>query len=225
MSVFKIIMLAGLAMSLGTTLAMGQTSPADSTRIRLHQQSEADEYYKAPASKDDSPYYQQDRPMQRGLKRVGVGLTLGLSAPYGNGIEVSYLQSEKLDINGGVGLNLSGFKAGAGVRYFTRGEKGFSPFIGGSLVRSGGVSELAFTNANGQESKYKMHPSTLAHFRGGVRFKYKSIAWLGTTGYGLNLAGKDHELLSGPVSQDAYTMLNFMKAGGLELSGTLQISF
>jgi hypothetical protein len=226
MSVFKIGMLAGLAMWVGSTFAVAQTSPADSTRIKLHGQNEVDDYYKAPPSSEN--YYEQriNRSQSTVLRRVGVGLTMGWGAAYGNGIEVSYLRTEKMDVNGGIGLNLSGLKAGLGVRYFLSGEKRTSPFVGGGLVRSSGLSEITFENpATGQESVYRLHPSTLAHFRGGLRFKYKSIAWLGTAGYGLTLVGRDHELISGPAYSDGYMMLNVIKAGGVEIAGTLQISF
>ncbi|AYA37084.1 hypothetical protein D3Y59_08470 [Hymenobacter oligotrophus] len=150
-----------------------------------------------------------------------LGLSLGWGAPYGLGFEYSMLMTDKLEVNGGLGLGIGG-KIGVGVRYYVEPSKRVSPFFGANLVRSGRFSNVTLT-LDDEEVQYSLRPSGVLHLRTGLRWQPGRFAMLGTFGYGLVFTGDPatyHYATYGRPSRDMRALMRFFGPGGPEVSLT-----
>lgn len=157
------------------------------------------------------------------------GLCLGYGAPYGWGIDFSYMVLPNLDVNAGLGATITGAKIGVGTRYYLSPERKVSPFLGANLVYSSGFNHVNITSNNQSISGGYNYTSTdavvnfkstgLLHLRGGIRWQpiYR-FALIGAVGYGIVLGGDPVEYVDGPYSQGTRDVVSLLSPGGVELS-------
>lgn len=159
---------------------------------------------------------------------ASVGLTLGYGAPYGWGVDFSFMAQPNLDVNVGLGFSLTGGKLGVGTRYYFAPERKVSPFVGGNLVYSTGLNHVTIsTNSqNGYGGYYSssnddvvvnFKSTGLLHLRGGMRWQpTQRFGLIGALGYGIVLGGDPVEYVDG--TQGRRTLVNIFSPGGVELS-------
>ena len=153
------------------------------------------------------------------------GLGAGFNAPYGFGLEVGYKLNENMDINTGVGVNLSGGKVGLGTQYFFSPVSKVSPFLGFNFVQSSGIPELVVV-VNQDQAKYRIPSNNVFHAKAGLRFRTGPVLdILGTLGYSVPLNDKEAEYISGSTSSSVKEFANFVSPGGLEVSAKLAFRF
>lgn len=165
--------------------------------------------------------------------RTSLGLSFGWGAPYGWGLDFSYLVASHLDVSVGAGATITGTKLGVGARYYFAPTRQISPFVGANLVRSGGINDLRVTsnsNSGGgygstaDEAVVNIKASGLAHLRGGLRWQPSPrFGLLGALGYGVVLGGDPVEYVKSPALQSTRTAVNIFSPGGVEYS--LGLSF
>lgn len=160
--------------------------------------------------------------------RAAVGLSLGYGAPYGWGVDFSFMAQRKLDVNVGLGVSITGGKVGVGTRYYFAPERKVSPFVGGNLVYSSGLNHVTITTNSqntygGYSSSSKddvvvnFKSTGLLHLRGGARWQpMERFGLIGTVGYGIVLGGDPVEYVDG--TQGRRTLVDLFSPGGVELS-------
>lgn len=195
-------LLAGLGLALTVASAHAQAPTAAPAPMKM-----------APASRYPS---------------ASVGLTLGYGAPYGWGVDFSFMAQPNLDVNVGLGFSLTGGKLGVGTRYYFAPERKVSPFVGGNLVYSTGLNHVTITtnSQNGYGGYYSssnddvvvnFKSTGLLHLRGGVRWQpTQRFGLIGALGYGIVLGGDPVEYVDG--TQGRRTLVNIFSPGGVELS-------
>ena len=202
------VLLAGLAVAMTPAAVQAQT-PAPAPQAPL------------PASAPTPTY-----------PRTSLGLSLGWGAPYGWGLDFSYLVMPQLDISLGAGATITGTKLGVGARYYFAPTRQVSPFVGANLVRSGGINDLRVTanssSSGGGSSGYgstadeavvNFKATGLAHLRGGLRWQPSPrFGLLGALGYGVVLGGDPVEYVKLPAQQSTRTAVNIFSPGGVEFS-------
>ncbi len=150
--------------------------------------------------------------------KQGIGFTGGWGAPYGFGIEYSYLVTQKLDLNAGFGFSFSGLRAGIGTRYFF--NEGSSPFAGANFIYSSGLSGLDVSTSNGT-GKYKIESDQAFFIRGGYKIEHNNKLFFINLGYGIPFDPKDAIWQSGEESSSQQDLANLMRLGGVEISGSI----
>lgn len=206
------LLLAGLGLSLLATTAHAQTPETTPPPVS------------APAP---APLL-----VQSCYPATSLGLGLGWGTPYGWGIDLSHMVTNKLDITAGAGFTITGGKLGVGTRYYFTPERKVSAFVGANLVYSTGTDNVHLTtnstSTNGGTTYYANSnkdavinyiSATLLHLRGGVRWQpLRRFAMLGALGYGTVLSGGTIKYVSGDYDQPARDFANLLAPGGLEFS-------
>lgn len=132
-------------------------------------------------------------------RRASLGLDAGWGAPTGWGLTYSHMIGEKLDWTLGGGFNISGAKAGVGLRYYVAPERRLSPWFGTALVASSGISDMEIDSDGGDDDfdwldspdasrTYSIAGGLTLHLRSGLRWQPGRIGFLGALGYGINLS-------------------------------------
>ncbi|MDO1444786.1 hypothetical protein Q0590_00915 [Rhodocytophaga aerolata] len=173
--------------------------------------------------------------------RWGGGLSVGWGMPYGwFGAELVRNVGSRWDVSGGIGVGPSGFKAGAGLRYYlldygTR----FKPFFGahyawgsGMTIRMGGENDESGNLINEEYTTQFYIPSNHAvHLKTGFRWLKTNKAFLLSAGYGIALKDKRAEVLfnGNDVPTDVFSRrrnwANRFIIGGLDVGITYIIYF
>ncbi|MEO1055251.1 MAG: hypothetical protein AAFX87_31790 [Bacteroidota bacterium] len=167
----------------------------------------------------------------------GFGGSLGVGAPYGGiGLEAVWFFHGNLDLNVGLGFDFSGFKIGAGSRYYFKSPKpSLRPFIGLGYAYASGLE----FNLGGERdddgnqldpddvSRHKIFSDHAIHLRGGLSILNvdESFSILPTVGYSYPIQGRVAKLQSGRDSDFRNSLVDFMAVGGIEVSVTLIYHF
>jgi hypothetical protein len=151
--------------------------------------------------------------------KQGIGFTGGWGAPYGFGIEYSYLITQNLDLNAGLGFSFSGLRTGIGTRYFFK-DQGSSPFAGANFIYSSGLSGLEVSTSDGT-GKYKVESDQGFFVRGGYKIEHYNKLFFINLGYGIPFNSKDAVWQSGEESSSQQDFANLMRLGGVEVSGSV----
>ena len=156
--------------------------------------------------------------------RYAVGFEAGWGAPYGFGFQAAALLRPEFEVYSGLGLNISGFKAGLGARYYYNFNESFALHAGAAYAWSSGVNTINFGIRDKDfDSIYSYAENNLLHLRTGVRFKQDTLAVLVTTGWGFTQKNAEAHFVSG---LDAYrSAANTFSAGGFELSVAMLLYF
>ena len=149
----------------------------------------------------------------------GIGYSVGWGAPYGYGVEYSYLLSEHFDINVGVGISLSGLRTGVGTRFYFN-KEGSSPFLATNYVYTSGLSRYAIL-VRRESGTFRNFSDQALFFRGGYKFEYYNKTTLLTIGYGFPFDNRGAELVSGSSSSFKQRFAEMQALGGIEISYTL----
>lgn len=158
----------------------------------------------------------------------GIGFQTGLGTPYGLlGIYLSQYFGNNLEITAGIGYDFSGFKYGAGGRYyFLRFDQSFKPFFALHFTRASGNSfwlgnttdDSGFVN-NSEASRFRIPADNNIHVKGGLRFLLGgNNALLVSAGYGFSFNQFDAEFLEGVRDEGRQDFADFMSVGGLDIS-------
>jgi hypothetical protein len=151
--------------------------------------------------------------------RHGFGINGGWGAPYGFGIQYSYLFINHFDANVGLGFSFSGLRTGIGTRYHFK-EIGSGPFIGMNYVHTSGLSGLE-VNIGNDYAKFRILSDNAVFFRGGYKIESRSFQLLLNAGYGLAFDGKDAVYQTGDTSSKLQKLANLQALGGVEVSLTM----
>ncbi|UOE36596.1 hypothetical protein MTP16_24200 (plasmid) [Hymenobacter monticola] len=134
---------------------------------------------------------------------VVLTLTGGLGAPYGNGLDVGYRLSRRVDATVGGGYDGSGVKAGVGLRVDMLTERKATTFAGVNLAYSGGQQEILVQTdedraGQRETARIRLRPCTVARLRVGVRWQpTPRLALLTALGQGLVLGATPVQYLDG----------------------------
>ena len=154
------------------------------------------------------------------------GLTAGWGAPYGTGVEFNYLILNRVDINAGMGINLSGLKIGVGSRLFFTVKRKFNPFIGINYSINSGFDDLEISSSDEESAHYRIPSNRVIHAKFGIKFNmHKQFALLGSAGYGFSLDDNKVTYLEGSRRKSLKNMANIAKAGGIEVSLTMMTTW
>jgi hypothetical protein len=125
----------------------------------------------------------------------GGGFSAGWGMPYSwFGAELLRNLGRRWDVSGGMGFGPSGFKAGAGVRYYLlEYGTGFKPFLSahyawgsGMTIRMGGENDENGNLINEEYTTQFRIPSNHAlHLKAGFRWLRTNKAFMISTGYGI----------------------------------------
>ncbi|MEZ4932932.1 MAG: hypothetical protein R2788_12535 [Saprospiraceae bacterium] len=151
--------------------------------------------------------------------RHGFGINGGWGAPYGFGLQYSYLFINHFDANVGLGFSFSGLRTGFGTRYHFK-EIGSGPFIGMNYVHTSGLSGLE-VNIGNDYAKFRILSDNAVFFRGGYKIESRSFQLLFNAGYGLAFDGKDAVYQTGDTSSKLQKFANLQALGGVEVSLTM----
>jgi hypothetical protein len=153
-----------------------------------------------------------------------IGGELGWNGMSGLGFLFSYHFVPYVAIDTGVGLSITGFRAGARVRTnFLTGE--WTPFLGAGVSFAGGSGGQAVeSESGGEKTKLEVLGSPFAQFQGGVNYTgTEGFVFTGTTGYSLLMKKENTRYVSG--SLDAYKDIQLIYEGGLIVSVAFGYAF
>jgi hypothetical protein len=151
--------------------------------------------------------------------RHALGISTGWGAPYGWGIEYSYLLTDKLDINLGTGFSFSGPRVGVGARYYFKNEWA-SPFVGANLVHTNGLYGYT-VSVNGVSAQYKNFADQAFFLRGGYKLENYNRFHIFSIGYGFPFQNRGAQYISGSNHPSVKRFADAQPLGGLEISYTL----
>lgn len=149
----------------------------------------------------------------------GIGFIGGWGAPYGFGLEYSYLVTNNLDLNAGLGFSFSGLRTGIGTRYFFK-DQGSSPFAGANFIYTSGLSGLEVSTSDGT-GKYKVESDQALFIRGGYKIEHYNKLFFINLGYGIPFDHQNAIWQSGEESSTQQDFANLMRLGGVEVSGSI----
>lgn len=164
---------------------------------------------------------------------MSMGLQVAFDGPYGLvGGYLAQMLGPDLEVNGGLGYGFSGFKIGAGGRYYLDvfGLR-FKPFIGfnysytaGNRFEIGGETDEFGNQLDPNDvSRFRIFPDHALHFKGGMSYRFEHRAIMLEAGYSFPFKGERPELLSGNDSRSRQNFANAMAPGGLEITFSYQI--
>ncbi len=156
---------------------------------------------------------------------IGLGATTGMQNPYGLfGLEISYLFSDILDLNAGVGVGFSGVKTGVGLRIFLP-NKDVSPYLGANFIYATGGKEIE-VRRGGETGYFDIPKGSAIHVKGGVKIRFFFDQWLYLSGgYAFSRNDKEAEFLYGSDSEKIQNFANFSTIGGVQASATFIFKF
>jgi hypothetical protein len=167
----------------------------------------------------------------------GGGVFAGWNSAYGwLGAELTRYIGNRVDLNAGIGVGFSGFKAGAGMRYYLL-EQGhrYKPFLGvryawasGMQMNMGGTTDASGVQINpGDVSTFRIPSARSVHLTTGFRWLFTDRALLLGAGYGIALGGRREAIIENPgdtVTPDVLDRrrrtANLFTVGGVDVSLT-----
>jgi hypothetical protein len=172
----------------------------------------------------------------------GAGLSVGWGSAYGwVSTELTRYLGNRWDINAGIGFGPSGFKAGAGLRYYLLKYGGrYKPFFGINYAWASGIKEFDMggeKDDSGNQlypeevSTFKIPSDQAVHLKTGFRWLKNNKAWLVSVGYGIPFNGYKAEVISSgsDVSVDTFNKrkkwANLFTVGGVDVGITYIIYF
>ncbi|SHL32043.1 hypothetical protein [Hymenobacter psychrotolerans] len=152
-------------------------------------------------------------------------LTGGIGTPYGNGLDVGYRLSRRVEATAGGGYDWSGFKAGVGARVDLLTEHKATTFAGINLAYSGGRDALTVhTEADRagrrETARIRLRSGAVARLRVGLRWQpTPRLALLTVMGKGLAFGPNPVQYLDGAApSEDLRALVNTRRPDSIELS-------
>lgn len=177
--------------------------------------------------------YEDDLFAKKGRK--GLGFTSGLNMPYGvAGVEFQINNKNSLNYNFGFGLDLAGFKIGAGLRYYLpRIKTRHTPVVGfhynfssGKRLELGGAKdERGFYINPDNVTRHRIHADHMISFQGGVQFYMDNvISIMPIMGYSFPFYKTEPDILSGNPPDIRNNFVRFISPGGFQF-GLVILSF
>ena len=155
------------------------------------------------------------------IRRHGLGISAGWGAPYGFGVEYSYLLSPNIDMNVGAGFSFSGLRTGLGTRFHFI-KSGSSPFIGANFIYTSGLTGLEVsTDDNRNIGEYEIFSDGAVFLRGGYKIDLSYRQILINLGYGFAFDERDAAFIGGQNSVSQQDFANLQALGGIEVSITV----
>jgi hypothetical protein len=147
-----------------------------------------------------------------------VGFTSGWKAPYGTGLDFSFLINEVIDVNIGCGISISGTKIGLGTRFYPIRNKNFAPMIGVYLFNSAGQNSIT-VSFNTDSAKYRIKPDKAVQIDAGFRYRFGKGHYIITgVGYSIPFKGENAEYLSGSTLDTVRSMADGLRIGGFSIN-------
>lgn len=166
------------------------------------------------------------------VRPLTLTFTGGIGAPYGNGLDVGYRLSRRVEATAGGGYDWSGFKAGVGARVDILTEHKATTFAGLNLTYSGGRDELTVqTEADRagrrETARIRLRSCAVARLRVGVRWQpTPRLALLTAMGKGLALGPNPVQYLDGAApSEELRGLVNTRRPDSIELSLAVAVLF
>ena len=163
----------------------------------------------------------QPRPLQfRG------GITSGWNAPYGSGLDFSFLIYQIIDVNFGFGVGKLGYgtKIGLGTRFYPiRDPDFFSPMIGVYLFEGSGIDELTLVKKRylkeNDTAKYRIKPNKAVQLNVGFRTREEErVSMSVSVGYSFLFKNEEAEYLSGSTLDELRSRANLYRIGGFSIN-------
>lgn len=152
------------------------------------------------------------------LLQAKIGFNLGWTFPYSAGVEFSALFLELFDINAGVGVGMSGWKYGGGMRVFPLRASKFSPLAGMYVYHATGLRDVMVGNELGQAT-FNITPDTAVLLNGGARMRFGHGNYLTLAmGYVFPFAGDKAVRVSGSNSPELQDIANAFATSGFSLN-------
>ena len=153
-----------------------------------------------------------------------IGGELGWNGLAGLGVGFSYHPIPYFAIDTGLGLSITGLRAGIRARAnFLTGE--WTPFLGAGFSYAGGSGDEPIeVESKGEKTKLKVLPSPFLQIAGGVNYTgTEGFVFMATTGYAILLDSPNTRYFS--ESRDAYNDVKVIYRGGLVLSVAFGYAF
>lgn len=152
-----------------------------------------------------------------------LGFDLGWEFPYSAGMELAVTIAEAIEINAGVGLGLSGAKAGVGLRAYPLVRSKWSPMIGAHLFTTSGLGEVTITK-NTREALYKIPSAKGFLVNVGARCRFKNGDYF-LVAMGRSISFNDNKsiYLEGSPDSDIKDIADIMGVGGFSFNLTYLI--
>jgi hypothetical protein len=146
------------------------------------------------------------------------GFNLGWDFPYATGAEISFLFSELIDINMGVGVSMSGTKVGIGTRIFPVRSKRVSPMIGAYLYHASGINNIN-VYVNNDEARYRISKDNALLLNAGMRFRFSKGHYLiAGLGYSFAFDNEKAVYMGGSRSSSVKSFADALAVGGFSLN-------
>ncbi len=146
-----------------------------------------------------------------------LGLTSGWKAPYGTGVDFSFMIYELIDVNIGYGISISGNKFGLGTRFYPIRNNDFSPMIGAFIYHSKGQNSVT-VSFNTDSAKYRIKPDNAIQINIGARYRFgKGHYFIGSLGYSIPFKGEEAEYISGSTLDSVKDLANGLRIGGVSV--------
>jgi hypothetical protein len=149
--------------------------------------------------------------------KTRIGFDLGWESPYSAGMQLSMTIKEVIDLNAGVGLGLSGFKAGIGARVYPMPQNNWSPMVGAYLFATSGLGEVTLTS-NNDEALYRIPSARAYAIQLGLRAKVDDDYFIICAGHSWAYKGGNSVYLDGSTSDNIEKVADIMGVGGFSFN-------
>lgn len=169
--------------------------------------------------------YSSSEQMKHQPLQFGVGFTTGWKAPYGTGLDFSFLIKEIVDVNFGCGISPWGVsKIGLGTRIYPIRNTDFSPMLGVYLFESSGKDltfEKHYFMREPDIAKYRIKPDKAVQINVGFRARSEYEDGFYTNvgvGYSFGFKNEEAEYLSGSTLDELRSRANIYRIGGFSIN-------
>lgn len=147
-----------------------------------------------------------------------IGFNLGWGFPYSAGVEFSMLFHELFDVNVGGGVGLSGWKYGAGARFYPMRDSKVSPMIGGYLYHATGIKALLLFNKY-EDAEYQITADNAFLLNGGMRLRFgRGNYFTVAVGHIFPFEGEQAKYLNGSRDRQLRNRANSLATSGLSIN-------
>lgn len=152
------------------------------------------------------------------IVQTKLGFNLGWTFPYSAGVEFSVLFLELFDVNAGVGMGVSGWKYGGGMRFYPIRASKFSPMVGMYLYHATGLRDLSVSTEY-EMATFNITPDTAVLLNGGARMRFGHGNYLTMAmGYVFPFVGEQAVRTSGSNSPDLQSAANAFATSGFSFN-------
>ena len=184
------------------------------------------EYFSSISPRPYSPLkYKNYQPLQfRG------GITSGWKAPYGTGLDFSFLIYKIIDVNFGCGIGIGSAKIGLGTRLYPFRNPYFDPMIGVYLFDASGndamTVKISHWPVGGDEiAEYRIKPDKAVQINAGFRSRIENGIYINVgAGYTFPFKNEEAEYLSGSTSDKLRSRANIFRIGGVAINVGISFS-